>query len=431
MEPRISVDRPQLAIVAALGFGQMLSFASSFYLLGVLGEGAAHDLHARPALISSLLSVALLASALSAPAIGRWIDARGGKVVLMSASLTFATGLILIALSPSVPVLAAGVLVLGVGMALGLYETPFAILVSLYGQEARRPMAGVAMLGGLGSTLGWPTTLFLEHVLGWRGACLIWATVHLLVCLPLTLLVVPHVGARRRAEDGPRPAIRWDRPMAQMAALFAGAWMISAYISAHLPRLLQGFGLTPAAAVGAASLLGVAAVSMRLAEYTVLRKLPPVLTTRLATLLHPLGAASLLTLGGVAAPAFALAQGGGNGMLTVAKGALPLSLYGPENYAYRSALLATPARFAQVAGPVAFGLILDRSASLAVIVSAAVCLCMFAMTFGLSRPAREGREPPLPGPAPGPPRPLETRHSYAVYSGAQTLKAHKSSRRLP
>ena len=392
MEPRISAERPRLAIIAALGLVQMVSFASSFYLLGVLGDGVARDLSVRPALVSSLLSVALLASALSAPVIGRWIDARGGKGVLMSASGVFATGLLLIALAPGVPVLAAGVVVLGVGMSLGLYETPFAILVSLYGQEARRPMAGVAMLGGLGSTIGWPSTLALEHLFGWRGACLAWAALHLTVCLPATAFVVPQVGARRRADDGPRAPIRWDRPMVQMAALFAGAWMISAYIGAHLPRLLQGFGLTPAAAVGAASLLGVAAVSMRLAEYTVLRKLPPLITTRLATLLHPLGAFALLALGGLAAPGFVLAQGGGNGMLTVAKGALPLSLYGPDNYAYRSALLATPARFAQVAGPTLFGLILDRSATLALGASAAVCVFMFAMTFGLARTPQSSQE---------------------------------------
>lgn len=392
MEPRISAERPQLAIVAALGLGQMLSFASSFYLLGVLGEAVARDFSARPALISSLLSVALLASAISAPAIGRWIDARGGKVVLLSASVTFAVGLGLIALSPSVLALGLGVLVLGVGMALGLYETPFAILVSLYGRAARRPMAGVAMLGGLGSTLGWPATLGLEHAVGWRGACLVWAGAHLFICLPLIFFAVPHVGARHRESAAGAGPIRWDRQMVQLAALFAGAWMVSAYISAHLPRVLQGFGLTPAAAVGSASLLGVAAVSMRLAEYTVLRRLPPLITTRLATLLHPLGALSLLMLGGVAAPAFALAQGGGNGMLTVAKGALPLSLYGPDNYAFRSALLATPARFAQVLGPVMFGLILDRSAGLAVIASSAVCLFMFAMTFGLARAPQPTQE---------------------------------------
>ena len=109
------------------------------------------------------------------------------------------------------------------------------------------------------------------------------------------------------------------------------------------------------------------------------------------------------------------------GMLTVAKGVLPLALYGPEGYAWRSALLATPARFAQVAGPLAFGLILDRSAAAAVIASSALCLTMFAMTLGLSR--RSGPEAAS--------RRDGSHLSYAVYSGALPLRHYKSPRRKP
>lgn len=425
MELSTTKNRPQAPIVASLGVGQMLSFGSSFYLLAVLGAGIARDLALRPGLVSGLLSVALLASAVTAPPIGRWIDARGGKVVLIAASFAFAAGLSLIGAAQGLASLGLGVAVLGLGMALGLYETPFAILVGLYGDAARRPMTGVALLGGLGSTVGLPTTLALEHAFGWRGACLAWAAVHLAVCLPLTTFVVPKVGGRHHSEPA-RAAIPWDRRMVQLAALFAGAWFVSACIAAHLPRVLQGFGLSQAQAVGAASLVGVAAVTMRLLEFTVLRRLPPLVTTRLATLLHPLGAASLLTFGGVAAPAMALGQGGGNGFLTVAKGVLPLRLYGPANYGYRSALLATPARFVQVAGPVLFGLVLDRSAALAVVGSSAVCLFMFAMTFGLSKaPAADAGSPATRGPA-AQSRRTAVYHSYAVYSGALSPRRHKS-----
>jgi len=428
MEPSTPPNRPQALIVAGLGLGQMLSFGSSFYLLGVIGEGVAGSLSLRPALVSSLLSLALLASALSAPAIGRWIDARGGKAVLLSASLVFAAGLALIAAAQGLATLCLGIAVLGVAMALGLYETPYAILVSLYSDAARRPMTGIALLGGLGSTVGLPATLALEHAFGWRGACLAWAAVHLGVCLPMTALIVPRTPGRHR--DAPaRVAIPWDRTMIQLAALFAGAWTVSACVAALLPRVLQGFGLTQAQAVGAASLVGVAVVSMRLAEFTVLRKLPPLITTRAATLFHPIGAASLLVFGGAAAPAMALGQGAGNGVLTVAKGVLPLSLYGPANYGYRSALLATPARFAQVAGPLLYGVLVDRSAALAVTASAAVCLVMFAMTFGLSKRAAPDTDRPRPPASPPTSPRRDISHSYAVYSGALSLRQHKSLRR--
>jgi predicted MFS family arabinose efflux permease len=414
-----------------LGIGQTLALASGIYLLGALGEGIAADLQTRSALVSSLLSVAMLTSALAAPVIGRWIDARGGKPVLLASSPVFAAGLCLIALAHGLMVLSVGLAVLGLGMAMGMYEVPFAILVGFYGDKARRPITAVALLGGLGSSIGWPTSLALEQIFGWRGACLAWAALHVAVFLPLNAFILPQTEGRQRHTDASHGAVRWDRRMIQLAALFACAWFVSSSMSAHLPAVLRAFGLSPAKAIAAAALVGVAAVTMRLLEFTVLRKLPPLANTRLATLLHPLGAASLLAFGGVAAPAFALGQGGGNGMLTVAKGVLPLSLYGVANYGYRSALLSTPARFAQVGGPILFGLILDRSAPAAIAASSAVCLCMFAMTFGLSHRAQDRRETPLPRPAPRPQRPGESCHSYAVYSGAQTLKAHKSSRRLP
>ncbi|RAK61314.1 MFS transporter [Phenylobacterium hankyongense] len=392
MEGHPVATAPQSALVLALGVGQTIAFASSFYLLGVLGDPIARDLSLRPALVSSLLSVSLLTSALCAPAAGRWIDARGGKVVLLASSVAFAAGLAVLAMAHGLAGLVAGMTVLGVAMSLGLYETPFAILVGLHGEAARRPITGVALLGGLGSSLGWPLSLMFSQALGWRGACLAWAAIHLCVCLPLAAWIVPRMGRRTHAGRTTRTPVAWDRRMVQLAALFAGAWFISTCMSAHLPRVLQALGLSPAAAVGAASLVGVAAVTMRLLEFTVLRRLPPVVTTRLATLLHPIGAAALLSFGPVAAPALALGQGGGNGMLTVAKGVLPLTLFGAENYGYRSALLSTPARYAQVAGPAVFGLALDQSARLALIGSSAVCLFMFAMTLGLARGGETAQE---------------------------------------
>jgi predicted MFS family arabinose efflux permease len=351
----------QTAIMLALGAGQMLAFASSFYLLGVMGDTIARDLALRPSLVVSLMSLALLASAVVGPAAGRWTDAHGGKRVLIASNLIFA---------------------------LGLYGTPFAILVELHGDGARRSITGVALIGGLGSSLGWPLTWWLEERLGWRGACFAWAGVHLLVCLPLAAVAIPtgRPGDRATAQiDTPGEPVVWDRTMVQLAVLFACAWFISTCMSTHLPRVLAAVGLTPARAAGVAALVGFAAVSVRLAEFTVLRRLPPLVSTRIATLGHLTGAACLVVLGAAAAPALALGQGAGNGMLTVAKGVLPLSLYGSRNYAYRSALLTRPAQIAQIGGPALYGLALERSPQFALTLSSGLCLLMFAMTFGLGR----------------------------------------------
>lgn len=380
------IRRPGV-VVAGLGAGQIVAFACSFYLMGVLGDAIGRDLGLSATFVFATVSLSLAVPAIVAPRVARRIDEKGGKLVLLASHAVLALGLVLIGFAQDGLGLAIAMAVIGFGQALGLSPTPFAILVQLYGEAARRPITGVALIGGLGSTLGWPLTAGFADEWGWRGACFIWAGVQLLVCLPLSAWLCP------RTEGRPRHAVthaevRWDRPMVQLAILFACAWFISTCMSAHLPRLLTHFGLSLAQASAAAGLVGVAAVTVRFLEFTVLRKLNPVATTRTATLMHPAGALALLTTGGaVGGSAMAIGQGAGNGMLAVAKGVLPLSLYGEANYAYRSAILGRPALWAQVLGPTVFAMALERSATGAVLITSALCLVMFAMTFGLTRRA--------------------------------------------
>jgi MFS family permease len=380
-------------IVLVLGLGQLTALSSSFYLMGVLGDPIGRDLGLGPGFTFGLMSLALLISAIGAPFGGRWLDATGGKPVLLASSLVFGTGLGLMALARGPVLLTAGMAVIGAGMAIGMYGTAFKILVGLHGEGARGPITAVALLGGLGGALGWPLTLWMEEQLGWRGACLGWAGLNLLVCLPLAAWVLPG-GSTEAGEAGPTTkgeagagsaVIVWDRRMVQVAALFAGAWWLSAAMSAHLPRLLEAVGLSRDRAVAMAALSGAAAAGVRLAEILLLRRLPPMITTRIATLMHPLGAGTLLAFGPRAAAALSLGQGAGNGMLSVAAGVLPLSLFGARGYGLRSALMLTPARFLQAAGPTVFALALARSPAVALAVTCGVCGVMFAMTFGLKR----------------------------------------------
>ena len=371
------------AVTLILGLGQTVAFASSYYLMGVLGDAVAADLAISPTIVFALTSLALAVQPLLTPAIGRRIDRRGGKPVLLASNLVFAGALALLAIAADRLVLGLAMTMLGAGMALGTYGTAFAVLVRLYGEAARRPITGVALLGGLGSALGWPLTACWMDMFGWRGACLAWAAVHLALCAPVTLALVPRTKGREARAAEPGEPVVWDRRMVQLAVLFACAWFIAAASANHLPRLFVAFGLTPVKAAGVAGLVGVAAVSVRFAEFAVLRRVPPLLSTRIATLMHPLGAGALALAGAKAAPLVALGQGAGNGMITVAKGILPLSLYGPANYAYRSALLTQPAQVVQVAGPMVYGLALGVSPYAAIGLSSALCLVMFAMTLGL------------------------------------------------
>lgn len=395
MPAPIPQHRPKALVVAGFGVGQVAAFASSFYLMGVLGDPIGRELQLSPLVVFGLVSLSLAVTAFICAAIARRIDETGGAKVLLSSHLVFAVGLALLGQAQDVLGLAAAMLTLGLGMAYGLSPTPFAILVSLYGQEARRPITAVALIGGLGSAVGWPLTGWLAEDLGWRGACYTWAVVHVAL-FPLMAWICPHTPGRPAHKvEAAVGEVVWDRAMVQLSVLFACAWFVSTCMSAHLPRLLAAFGLTMTEAAGVAGLVGIAAVAVRFLEFTILRRLPPLATTRFATLTHPIGAAALAGLGKAAAPLMAIGQGTGNGMLTVAKGVLPLSLWGPETYAYRSAVLGRPAMLAQVAGPLVYAVVLEQSAGLALALTSGLGLVMFAMTFGLSHRDQAAQEPAL------------------------------------
>ena len=178
-----------------------------------------------------------------------------------------------------------------------------------------------------------------------------------------------------------------QRAAVLLAVAFAATWFISTAMAAHLPRLLQASGVTLAVAVGIGALIGPAQVAGRLLEFGWLRRIHPMLSARLAALLHPLGALALGVFGGPAAAVFAVLHGAGNGILTIAKGTLPLVLFGPAGYGHRQGWLMVPARIAQALAPWLFGLLLDRWGAQSLWISASIGLLAFASLWLLRAPA--------------------------------------------
>ena len=124
---------------------------------------------------------------------------------------------------------------------------------------------------------------------------------------------------------------------------------------------------------------------------TILSRFHPLWSTRLACVTHPLGAAVLAIFGAPAASAFALLHGSGNGILTIARGTLPLSIFGPKDFGYRLGIIGAPARMAQAAAPLVFGLLIDVMGGGVLIVSSALSLAALLALFFLHKepPPRE------------------------------------------
>ncbi|WP_028031870.1 MFS transporter [Gemmobacter nectariphilus] len=343
-------------IVAALGTAQTIGWASSYYIPAVLAAPMAAAFGLSPVWVFGAFSMAMVVSALVGPWAGGRIDRLGGRGVLMLSNLVFAAGLGLLAIAPAPAVLFAGWAVIGLGMGMGLYEAAFATLAGIYGKAARGPITGITLIAGFASTVGWPLSgLMLAHW-GWREACLGWAVIHLCLALPLNALLPrgstpAHTPALPEPDAAPPPR----GALMLLAFVFAATWFNSTAMAAHLPGLLEAAGAGTAMAIAAGALIGPAQVAARVLEFGLLRRFHPLTSARLAAAAHPVAAVCLVGFGGPAAYAFALLHGAGNGILTIAKGTLPLALFGAASYGQRLGWLNAPARILQAAAPLIFG----------------------------------------------------------------------------
>ncbi len=381
--------------ITALGTAQTLAWASSYYLPAMLAVPMARDLGVSTPTIFIAFSLALIVSALMGPISGRAIDRWGGRPVLMATNLVFAAGLAGLAAADNSVGLFAAWIVIGIGMGSGLYEAAFSSLVRLYGKDSRSAITGITLIAGFASTVGWPLSTLMEAQVGWRGACLGWAVLHLFVGLPLNWSIpkIPREGASIAPADtgntapstAPQPTERPRLAAGLLAFVFAATWFTSTAMAAHLPQLLQVSGATLAVAVGIGALVGPAQVAGRLLEFGFLRRVHPLLSARLATMAHPIGALFLLTLGAPVAALFAVLHGAGNGILTIAKGTLPLVLFGPMGYGARQGMLMVPARICQAIAPALFGFCLERWGAGALWLSTALGLLAFGALMLMPR----------------------------------------------
>lgn len=373
-------------IVAALGATMTVGYASSYYIPAVLAVPMAEDLGVSPVWVFGAFSVALAMSALFGPWAGARVDGGAGRGVLMASNLVFAVGLLALAAAPSLPVLFIGWAIIGLGMGIGVYEVGFATLTGIYGKDARGPITGITLIAGFASTVGWPLTGLMLATWGWREACVGWALIHLVVALPLHAWLPKGTEAlpqsRPEVAEGPPPS---SRAMLLLAFVFAAAWFNSTAMAAHLPGLLQAAGASTAVAIAAGALIGPAQVAARLLEFGLLRRFHPLLSTRVAAAAHPAAAVALVAVGGPAAYAFAALHGAGNGILTIAKGTLPLALFGASGYGRRIGWLNAPARILQAAAPLIFGAALTTWGLSAIWLTAGLGVASFIALFAFRR----------------------------------------------
>jgi MFS family permease len=363
----VRASRP--VTVTALGIAQILGWGTSFYFPAVLAEPIVRDTGWSLFWVVSGTSIGLLVAGLISPRVGAIIDRRGGRPVLALSSLLYVAGLAGIALAPNLPVYLAAWVVLGGGMGTGLYDAVFAALGKLYGTDARTPITNLTLFGGFASTVCWPLSAFLAETFGWRGACLVYAGLHLVVALPLQMAVMPPLSGVSSDAPGAGAAAPTRHHVLPPAherlifALLALVLTISAGIGSimvvHLLIFLQARGAEFAVAVTLGTLFGPAQVGARFVERVFGARYHPIWTMIASCALMAVGLG--LLLGGFPILLLTIVlYGAGYGIMWIARGTLPLALFGPERYATLIGRLAFPSLIVQALAPSAGALLVER-----------------------------------------------------------------------
>lgn len=346
----------RLWLISALGIMQIFAWGGTFYLPAILASSIARDTGWPLVWIVGGLSIGLVVAGIVAPRVGVAIDRHGGRYVLTISCVTIAAGLVVVGTAGTLWLYILGWMMLGMGMGAGLYDAAFATLGQIYGMKARSAITALTLWGGFSSTVSWPLSAWLLEAFGWRGTCFVYAGILLLICLPMIRLALPaYVRKNRRSDPGHvsvpfvfTPREQRQKVLIMMALMFAGA--IGALVSVHLILLLSGRGLSIDEAVLIGALIGPAQVGGRILEAANRERHHPLWTLTIAVGLMALG--MVLLASGFAATALAIIlYGAGNGILSIAKGALPLASFGVERYARVMGQLARPSLLAQALAP--------------------------------------------------------------------------------
>jgi MFS family permease len=391
------VSRP--VTITALGIAQILGWGTSFYFPAVLAPPISADTGWSFGWVVSGTSIGLLVAGLIAPRVGAIIDRRGGRPVLAASSCLYAAGLLGIGLAPNLPAYLLAWVVLGGGMGTGLYDAVFAALGKLYGKDARTPITNLTLFGGFASTVCWPLSALLAETFGWRGACLVYAALHLVVSLPLQMAVMPPLAAApaNAAADsaagapqasGAPPLTHERRIFALLALVLTISAGIGSIVVVHLLIFLQARGADFALAVTLGTLFGPAQVGARFVERLFGARYHPIWTMVASCALMLVGLALLLGAFPILALTIVL-YGAGYGIMWIARGTLPLSLFGPDRYATLMGRLAFPSLIVQALAPSAGALLIERSGPDAIMAAltgfAALNVVLIAVLWGLCR----------------------------------------------
>jgi MFS family permease len=348
-------------VVRILAFTQISSWGAVYYAITILAPGIGRELGWRPEIVFGAYSWSLLVAGLASTPVGILLDRYSGRVVMSAGSALAGSGMIALANAHSIAMYFAAWTVLGVAMAMTLYEAAFATINREFPLSPRKAISTLTLFGGLASTVFWPLSLKLEAQFGWRGTYMLYGALQLLACLPLHLLL--HAApAQPRAVEARRIAGSYTLHEAlrhpafwKLAFAFAANSFVFSALSVHLIPTLQRFGHSTATAVLVSTFIGPMQVAGRIGEMALAHRIAPAAVGRFTFGALPAALLALILFGehALATAAFCVLYGLSNGIMTIVKGTIPQELFGRENYGAIAGAMSGPSMVARAAGPLA------------------------------------------------------------------------------
>lgn len=387
--------------IIGLGITQILGYGTLYYAFAVLEPYISRDFGWSSSWSFGCLSLALLIGGLAGPLAGRLIDERGARTVMSLGSVASAIALVLLSVSQDLTTFALALIIVETTSVLVLYDAAFAGISQIAGSHAaRRAITQMTLLGGFASTFFWPLTHFLIESMDWRSVYLVFALIHLLLCLPLHMIVLRRVQPADPGNASPIPEVDSEQPrlkpedgmraMLWLIAYFCLTGFVYSSFNIQWVSALQNAGFTAAVAVGVGVLMGPSQVAIRFLDMIFGKALHPLTTGAISSvfLIIALAALMLAGIGAVGAIIFAILFGLSQGLSSIVRGTIPLALFGRSGYGARLGRISAISVTIKSCAPFAFALVMENAgASVAFGATAVLAVLSLAVLRFIPRPA--------------------------------------------
>ena len=350
----------QKSALVYLAIGQILTWATLFYIFPAMLVTWEREMHWSKANITAAITLALFISAISSPTIGKLID-KGIGPQLMALS-TLAGGLSLFCLGYVTTLLQFYLLwaLIGISLAGCLYEPCFALITRARGKHARQGIILVTLIAGFASSISFPTAHTLVDMIGWRNTVQAFALVCIFLATPLMWIGARQIENNRLIQSGEKDQARatdktWMKSSAFwfLALGFALLAIVHGVTLHHLIPILLDRGISAEVAVTAAAFIGPMQIAGRLAMMSAQNHISNhgiaiccfTFMSLAILLLIIAGASPSLMVG------FVILFGGAYGLVSIIRPLITRDILGEVDFGAKSGALAVPFLIGSASAP--------------------------------------------------------------------------------